>query len=323
MKRFSLIIGTLITSIAIAAIFIVRIVHAQSAQIDISISSVPVNPLPLQQTTISLQSYSADISQANITWTYNSKTIDGGKGLTTITVTAPASGVTGTITAVVTGGSFETSAATLILRPASVDMLWEGADSYTPPFYKGLPLPSVGGIIRVMAVPSISAPKSMSYSWTQNGDALQRASGYGKNTILFQNDGLNSSEQIAVTEKNGSFTGNADITITPGDPVVAGYFNNDGFIDYSNGSTSTLSTYSTGVLVHFEPYYFSAPISLSHDLAFSYKDDAGTVLTPASVKNELPLSRPDNGGQSNFKTAVSTIVFNLQNITKRFTVNFN
>ncbi len=323
MKRFSLIIATVLTSITIAVFFVAHIVHAQSAQIDLNITSVPVNPLPLQKTVISLQSYSADITQADISWKYNSKVISSGKGQTSITITAPASGVTGTIIATVSGGSFDTTSSTLILRPASVDMLWEGADSYTPPFYKGLPLPSIGGVIRIMAVPSINAPKSMTYSWSQNGEALQNASGYAKNAILIQNDGLTTTEHIEVTEKNGSFTGNNNADITPGDPVIAGYFNNDGFIDYANGSTSDLSTTAPGVLIHFEPYYFSTPISLSHDLTFTYEDDTGAELTPNTLKNELPLSRPDNGGQSAFKTTISTIIFNLQNVTKRFTVNFN
>jgi hypothetical protein len=296
--------------------------YAQTAAIDLSITSVPANPTPSQQVTITAQSYGTDISQADMVWTYNSKVIATGKGRTTVTVTAPASGVTGTIIATASGVGFDPTTASLVLRPASVDLVWEGADSYTPPFYKGLALPSISGIIRIAAIPSINAPKQLSYLWSQNDDALQAASGYGKSSILIKNDGLEPSEHIAVTEKNGGFTGNNDVYITPGNPVLAGYFNNNGFIDYANGSTNTLNTTGNGVIVHFEPYFFSSPNSLTKDLSFSYTDASGTALTPASNPNELPLSRPDTGA-SDFKTVINTIVFSLQNITKQFTVNFN
>lgn len=297
--------------------------HAQSATIDLAISTIPTNPLPLQKITVSAQSYSADLSQATIIWTYNNQVVANGRGITTISITAPASGVTGTIIATASGGGFDTTSATLTIRPASVDMVWEGADSYTPPFYKGLPLPSTGGAIRVAAIPSIAAPKQVSYSWTQNDNAMQSASGYGKSSFIFKNDGLTNTEHIAVTAKNGAFGGTADVSITPGDPVVAGYFNNDGFIDFANGSTNTLNTTSNGVIVHFEPYYFSSLNSINKDLTFSYTDDTGNTLTPLKQKNELPLSRPDKGGTSQFNTVVSTVIFNLQNITRRFAVNFN
>lgn len=297
-------------------------VHAQSASVDLSITSSPINPAPGEKVTLTLQSFSADLSQANIVWDYNGKNIASGKGRTTISVIAPGSGISGSITASATGG-FNAASATLILRPASVDLLFEGADSYTAPFYKGLALPSTGGIVRVTAIPSITAPKGLSFNWKRNGEAQQTASGYGKSTLLFKHDELTPTETIDVTENNGGFSGAGSISVTPGKPIIAGYFNNDGYVDYANGSTGILSTTGTGALIHFEPYFISSPNSLARDLTFSYTDDSGNALNPSRIKNELGLSRPDNGGGSDFSTAVSTVVFTLQNITKRFTVNFN
>jgi hypothetical protein len=316
LKRTSIIIILLI------AVCAGTTAYAQSASVDLAITSTPLNPLPLEKVTLSLQSFSTDLSQADIVWSYNSKTIATGKGRTTISIAAPASGITGTVTATASGG-FDTTAATIILRPASLDLLWEGAASYTAPFYKGLPLPSTGGKIRMTAIPSINAPKQLSFNWKRNGEAVQSASGSGKSTYLFTHDDLLNTEAVEVTETNGGFSGTGSASVTPGKPVVAGYFNNDGFIDYANGSTAVLNTSNNGVLIHFEPYFISSPISLSHDLKFSYTDDNGNVLTPSKMQNELGLSRPDNGGESDFTTAISTVVFSLQNIVRRFTVNFN
>jgi hypothetical protein len=60
------------------------IVHAQAAPIDLSISTYPLNPDPGQQVTVTVQSYSADITQATISWSYNGKVIAANTGQTQI-----------------------------------------------------------------------------------------------------------------------------------------------------------------------------------------------------------------------------------------------
>ncbi len=319
MKRLAFITSAIL--LALLGVFFV--VHAQSATIDLSLTASPSNPLPLQQVTISAQSFATDINQANLTWTYNGKTVQSGTGVTQITVTAPASGVTGTIVLRASGGDFDATSATLVLRPASVDLLWEGVKSYTPPFYKGRALPSSGSMIRVTAVPTISAPTHLSYTWSQNGSVVQSQSGYDKSSLLFQDDDLNPTNDIEVTEQNGAFSGTNDININTGNPTVIGYFNHNGYIDYANGSADTLSTTDTGAIIHFEPYFFSTPISAAHDLGFSYTDNDGNNIPSGNIINELLLSRPDGGGQSQFTVAINTLVYSLQNLSRKFSVNFN
>lgn len=297
--------------------------HAQSAPIDLTLTSVPLNPQPQQQITITAQSYSTDISQALMTWTYNGKVISSNTGQTTIAVIAPAGGTTGTIIATATGAGFDQTSATLLLRPASIDLLWEGVGSYAPPFYKGRALPSIGSIIKVTAVPAYNAPRQLSYSWTQNGDAQTANSGYNKTSYLFQNSALISTEQIGVTEQSGGFSAQNSVAITPINPTVIGYFNTDGYIDYANGGTSSLSTTASGAIVHFEPYFFSTPYSIPHDLSFAYADSTGNTLDTGDPENELRLSRPDEGGQSQLSLMISTIEYSLQNLTQKFSVNFN
>jgi hypothetical protein len=298
-------------------------VHAQAAPIDLSISTYPLNPDPGQQVTVTVQSYSADITQATISWSYNGKVIAANTGQTQINVIAPAAGGTGTLVVTVNGSGFETSTATLVLRPASLDLLWEGADSYTPPFYEGRALPSAGGIIRVTAVPSASAPSELTYAWTQNDSALQSDSGYEKSSILFRNSTLITTEHIDAVEENGGFTGENSVDITPGSPSLVGYLNNNGYIDYANGSTSSLAVSGTGALVHFEPYFFSASANIPKNLAFSYTDGSGNTIPAGDFENELPLSAPASGSESAFNVAVSTVAYSLQNLTVPFSVNFN
>ena len=319
MKRFILLsISTLVLVCAVA-----YSAHAQLGTADLSISTIPLNPQPLQSVQVSLQSYGFDLSQADIVWSYNGAPIASGIGRTTITVTAPANGNVGTISVTANSSDFATTVASLILRPASLDVLCEGADSYTPPFYKGRALPSSNSVIRVVAIPAINAPRGLSYNWSENDSALQDSSGYEKTSVLFKNDTLNTTENVSVSASNNSFTGSGAVTITPGSPTILGYLSTDGYIDYANGSATSLNTTGTGAIVHFEPYFFSTPVSIPNDLTFSYTDSTGNNITTGNTQNELRLSRPDGGGQSQFSVAVSTVIYTLQNITRQFSVNFN
>ena len=319
MKRI-LFLGISALIVACLAVFSA---HAQLGTADLNITTVPINPQPLQNVQIRLQSFGFDLSQATITWKNNGTVIATGIGRTTVNIIAPGNGKVATITATADSSDFATTMATLLLRPASVDLLWEGADSYTPPFYKGRALPSVNGLIRVTAIPAISAPHGITYDWTENDSAMQDASGYEKTSIVFKNDSLNNTETIGVNGSNSSFNGSNTITITPGNPDVVGYFNTDGFIDYSNGSTNALTTGATGAVLHFEPYYFSVPNNIPTDLTFSYTDNGGANILTGGSQNELRLSRPDGGGQSQFNVGITTSTYSLQNLTRLFSLNFN
>jgi hypothetical protein len=319
MKRILLIVSSAIFIAAIAFFS----VHAQLGTADLSITLNPSDPKPLQTVQVRVQSFGFDLNHASVTWTYNGITVASGTGRTSISVTAPANGKVGILAVTATSTDFAESSATLVLRPASVDLLWEGADSYTPPFYKGRALPSNNGIIRVTAIPNITAPRELSYDWQQSDSALPDSSGYGKNSLLFKNSTLNTTENISVTASNSSFSGTSSIAITPKTPTVVGYFNNDGYVDYANGSTTTLSTTGNGSIIRFEPYFFSTPYSIDHDLSFSYLDTDGNNLQTGSGQNELRLSRPDGGGESQFTVAINTIAYSLQNITRHFSMIFN
>jgi hypothetical protein len=301
----------------------IPVVHAQDATVDLTLSSIPLNPEPGQQVAVTAQSYGADLSQALLSWTYNGKNIASAIGQTQITVTAPASGQSGTLTVTASSSALAVTSATLTITPGSMDLLWEGADSYTPPFYKGRALPSNGGIVRVVAIPTASAPRQLSFNWSQNGDVQSLLSGYGKSSFTFRNDTLTSTEHIEVTGENGTFSANNSVDITPGNPLLLGYLSTDGYIDYANGSATALNTSDTGAIVHFEPYFFSIPGSISKDLSISYSDTDNNPITQGDFTNEIRLSRPDNGGESLFNVIISTASYSLQNLNHLFSVNFN
>lgn len=312
MKRF-LFITALFTALLVSG------VHAQLTP-DLNLNSIPSDPQPLQKVTVTAESYGMNLDQANITWKYNNVVIDSGVGRKTVTLTAPKAGTTGIIT-VTSTNSEGTTTATLVLRPGSVDLLWEAPDSYTPPFYKGKALASVNSLIRVAAIASSIAPKQLTYTWSGNDSVLGSLSGYGKSSLVFRNDVLDPIEKVSVSVQGGSFTGGAKISVTPGTPSMVIYEKEEGFIDYANGSSTTLTTQKPGLILRVEPFFFSVATSLTRNLAFSIQE--GDVdITNTSAPNELYLSSPGRTISSLFTITVDTVTYSLQNLTRNFTINF-
>ena len=312
-------IGALI--LALTLLFIPQKLTAQMVTDDISIDTIPINPEPGQTVTLTATSYSIDLSQANLTWVYNNTIVAKGVGKTSIAVIAPASGATGVVSVSTTGAGSETVHGSVILRPASVDVIWEASDSYTPPFYKGKALLAPNGKVRVTAVPSLTAPKNLSYTWSRNGSALQNDSGYNKSSVLFTHSEFNPQEFVEVTTKGGVFQGAGSIRVSPQDPSVVIYQNKRGFIDYAHGYSDSIPLTQGGVVLHSEPFYFSLPNKLLSNLEFKTTID-GELVTP-SQPNEIGLSRPTTAGKSILTLAITPFAYSLQHIEKTFTLIFN
>lgn len=295
-------------------------VHAQNITPDLTINSIPANPAPGEAVRLSVQSYSLALDQSIVSWSYNGVLVATGVGRTSITVAAPQGGATGTITATASLVGYDPVIASLLLRPASVDILWEAVDSYTPPFFKGKALPITNSIIRVTAIPAHTSPKTVSYTWKHNTTNLTNASGVGKSSIIFKNNELDTEDVITSTLTSTGYSAENTITITPRTPTLVGYERNNGFIDYSNGSLTGLSTTQGGIVLHLEPFYFSVPTTIKSGLKFTI--DSADSPVPSDIPNEVRLSRPENGGDSVLNITISPVVYALQNLKRVFTVSF-
>lgn len=289
---------------------------------DVSISVIPSNPQPLEPVLLEVKSYSVDLNQANIAWRYNGKIISSGIGRTRINTTAPSANTAGLITATVTGSGFATSTTAIDLRTAKVDLLWEAADSYTPPFYKGKAMFVNNGLVRVTAIPARSSPKNLSFEWSRNDSVDLSVSGYNKSSITFRNETLKKQERVDVVAESGFFRGSNSVTIIPTSPQIVLYQKQEGFIDYNNGHLSSIATSAPGITLRFEPYFFSTPQGIDRNLTFEIKNNENQIYGDQK-QNELSFSRPENGGQSSVEVGVNTIVYSLQNALREFIVLFN
>jgi hypothetical protein len=74
------------------------------------------------------------------------------------------------------------------LTEKSLSLIFEGADSYTPTWYKGKKQVAYGGKVRVVAIANIADQanggylnnEDISYTWKVNGEIINQASGLGK-----------------------------------------------------------------------------------------------------------------------------------------------
>ncbi len=288
---------------------------------DVSITAIPENPGPLEPVFLELKSYSADLNQVNVVWRYNGTIVSSGIGKTKFNTLAPKANTSVLLTATISGSGVTSTTAAINLRTASIDLLWEAVDSYTPPFYKGKALFLANGTLRVTAIPTRSAPKNISFLWSRNGSVDSDLSGYNKDSIIFENDILKKEERISVEAQGGFFGGSNTLSLSPSKPQLVVYQKRDGFIDYNNGHLSSFATGEPGIILRFEPYFFSTPNSISNDLVFDIKNNNNS-LYGYNKPNELSLSRPDNGGQSIISVGVSTTAYSLQNILKQFNILF-
>lgn len=295
--------------------------HAQSNQADVSIVMVPSNPDPGSIVLLEARSFGADLDLANMNWKYNGKVIVSGTGQKKISVTAPLAGQTGIVTLTVSGIGYGATTTSIAIRPASVDLLWEAADAYTPPFYKGKAMFPVNGLVKITAIPAISAPRNLSYTWSKNGSAEQSSSGYGKSSFVWKHSEFNPKDQVAVEAKGGLYNGTASITVTPTSPSVVAYQNKEGFIDYARGFGSMITLNQPGAILHFEPYYFSAPRSISSDLTVEMTNN-NIAVGGDPRPNEIRVSRPESPVDANLKVAISTAVYSLQHLERIFTIAF-
>lgn len=308
--------------LALLCILVVSTTFAQSTP-DLSIESIPSNPAPFSSVQLSVSSYAIDVNQATITWKYNNKIISSGIGKRTVTITAPNSGVVATVEAMAEAPGIDPITETITINPASVDVLWEALDSYTPPFYKGKAKPSTGALIKVVAIPAYNAPKQLSFEWTHNDSAAQDASGIGKSSVVFKNNYLTTIESVGVVVKGGLFGGTGTTDVAIGEPSLVGYFNNGGFIDYANGSTSKLTTNEKGATLHIEPYFFSSQKNITNDIVIGVTASDGVAIEmQGPKKNEFAFSAPENGSDVTFSVAIRTVQYSLQQLKRAFTVSF-
>ena len=159
------------------------------------ITTIPAVPGPNQPVTATLDSSSADLENATITWFLNGQKMKSAKGMKEFAFTNGGLGTKTTISAYIQApeGTFTK---TLSFNPSDVDLLTEGR-GYVPPFYKGRAEWGYQTQITIVALPHIlnSAGKEISaqnliFKWFKDDTVLGTVSGIGKTSLTLSDSVL-------------------------------------------------------------------------------------------------------------------------------------
>ncbi|MFA6601427.1 MAG: hypothetical protein WCT02_00995 [Candidatus Paceibacterota bacterium] len=291
------------------------------------------NPNPGQKVTVQVQSYSADINSATLTWTLNGKVIQKGVGLTSIDLITPAVGgkLILNVSAVTVDGTNLNSSLTFI--SGSVDIITEN-DGYAPPLFKGKLPVSYQNSVRFIAVPHLADssgkeydPKTLVYQWKKNNQALQDQSGFNRQYLVLESEIVPRPYSVAVTvsTRDGSVRAAAFATVSFASPSIVFYADDPLYgplFNYSIRDSIIIgSQRETGVLA--VPLGFNKPLSGIGDLGLTWLIN-GIEHPELTTNQSIILRAPDNtAGTSNITLSVRNNKNILQGADSGFSAIFS
>lgn len=292
---------------------------AQLTKIAISVS--PANPAPRETVTVHAQSYALDLSGASIRWILDGKVVSDTIGGDSYTFTTKDAGINSTIKVTATPTSGDQVSATVTITPSTMDILWQATDSIVPPLYRGKALPTSESTLKYVAMPELRAangtqiaPSTLVYTWKQNYNLNQKASGYGKNSFVSANSYLNTSEKINVSAqtRDAATTGTAAVTISFVKPKILWYAASPVYgPQFETALQDSYTVIGSDTSILAEPYFFSPADPASKKLAYVWKLNGAALDTPY-IPNTLFLHRDENS------TGDAQVSLSLSNVTTLF-----
>ncbi len=285
---------------------------------DISVETIPENPEPYQNITITLKSYATDLNKAKIEWIMGSNVVLSGIGKTKYSFNAPGPNATTIFDISITPqNSISNILKRVAISPSEIELMWEAVDSYTPPFYKGKSFASREGKIKVVAIPNTNTIKSgkgnISYTWKsgEGEDTNESASGYGKDFYIINNKALNTKEKVRViaSSVDGRYNATKKIEIPLVNSKVLFYKKSptEGVL-YGEAIKDDSFINEEEITLIAEPYFFS--IENPKSIIYSWKVNNKSIETP-SKKTEVTLRPASRGGYA-------TIGFTMEDMSKLF-----
>lgn len=186
-----------------------------------------------------------------------------------------------------TTGVIETTPATTDLR-GSADLVVEG-ETYKPVFYRGRAEPTVGNIVRLIAVPHGQSPQNFSYQWNVGGQALSATGPVATFSDLFS-DKLRVS--VNIVDKTGALFARIDEIVELSKPQVVFYEENILRGHGSRAITDSHTLIGDEGVIRAEPYF----IGLRTDTASyraTWKVD-GQLADSGGDWRQLLLERPQD-----------------------------
>lgn len=276
----------------------------------------PQFPHPGETVSIFAETYSFDISRADVIWKVNGDTIKKGKGLKTFDFTAPEVGDKTTISFTATRGG-ETISHSTNITTSAIDLIVE-ADTYTPALYKGRALATHKAPLRIVAAPFFGNgydAEDLIYTWRVNGVVQGTLSGPGRSILKTTAAPYSRRTEIRVDVESadGKVQGREVVSIKTEVPQVLLYAINP----LLGPSTTTILANRTEleeeeVTINAEPFYAPGTYRESLPITYKWKLNGKTV---ASTNDDLGTITLRQAGNGRGKAQVSVSIEHPQEVT--------
>lgn len=296
----------------------------------IFLSVAPENPNPYEEVTLTLNSYSNNLDTALINWFVNGKNTASQIGKKSFTTKVGANSSETVVNALISlpDGKVEKK---VTLRPSTLTLLWQAEDSYVPPFYKGKALPLPDSKIKIVAVPEIRSggnlinPKNMAYSWKKNYSNEQGASGYGKNSFVYNNDYLESSDTINVlaTTVDQKYSTEGTIVVRPANSKILFYKKDNELGTLWEKAIGNNYRITQDEILLAVPYFISPKNPQNPILTWSWSINGSPVYLSGLTKNLIPLKVQSGvSGMSKLRVEIENKYKIFQTVSKEINIQF-
>lgn len=318
-----------ISLIALATIFFTMPVFAQVRSGDVSLSVSPEHPAPNENVQARVSTYTIDLNKAYISWRVNGQILAGGVGKTAFSFDMGPSGSQTELTASIDTTDGQSVIKTVYLSPIDIDLLWEGVNSFTPPFYRGKKLVAKEGEFKIAALPttgsSLTGNSNFSFQWSKDNNPNLAVSGWGKNKFSFKNSYIDRSNtiEVKVSDIKNIYSSSKKINLVPGEPEIVFYgIDNALGIKMNQSIEDGYNIKKGGETIVAMPYFLNSSILENSRIEFLW-NIGGQRVDTVNPRNQVSLV-PEGGKQG--ASLISLTVNNLSNlfpgVTKAVNLNF-
>lgn len=250
----------------------------------LSLNISPDAPNPGENVNFEVVDYQIDLPTSDVTWFVNGTQKARGVGLTKFSTQMGTLGSANNIKVVIITRDGVNLTKEVLLRPATVDMLWQ-ADSYTPTLYRGKALPTTKNKVTVFANPYIYQGgnrvdlSKLRYDWTLNFETMPADSGVGKSTFRTKIVDIvgETSISLKVSTLDGSVQARNRLVIQPNDPFVLVYKLDDLMGEETHPTANEISLDGDEVRLRAEGYYYPESHIINPGLSYRWTMNGNSI----------------------------------------------
>lgn len=292
----------------------------------------PKIPSPGDAVTVSIESFSTNLNDAQVTWYLNGSLKEQGRAIKSFEFTAGSVGSSQTVDITVETSNLGVVTKKVVVAPADIEII-EQSNSYTPPFYKGKALTSAESRVTLIALPNFISrngsripASSIVFTWRRNGRVLGDESGLGRNAltttaprvpgeaISIEVEGRVSGESASAYKQYTLSAHSQEILLYEDNPLTG--IN----LGKAFGSSHTLDKEEIRLVAY--PFYFEVSNPNSPLLSYRWSINNNEVASADNARNEIVLRSPEESGSSNVSISIENTKKLFESVRKTLRVDF-